>query len=166
MRGLGEQWKKDLKTKRPSQKNQPVYFSKQREQTIHDRREPIIYCLSSTIGNASRRIAASGRTKSRGLRSHCRKCDRHYPTEERSDEVSTPDSAVKRGESKMVLLKPNHSRTYRVRIARAVSERHAERDFRKPVKACRCAATVGVSRLAAHERRRPRAGIGIREWRP
>jgi len=57
LRGLGEQWKKDLKTKRPSQKNQPVYFSEQREQTIHDRREPIIYCLSSTIGNASRRIA-------------------------------------------------------------------------------------------------------------
>jgi hypothetical protein len=39
-RGFREQWKKDLKTKRPSQKNQPMYFFEQREQTIHDRREP------------------------------------------------------------------------------------------------------------------------------
>jgi len=66
----------------------------------------------------------------------------------------------------MHFLEPNHSRTYLVQIARAVSERHADRDFRKPVKACRCAATDGVSRLAAHERRRPRAEIGIREWKP
>ena len=82
-RGFSEQWKKDLKTKRPSQKNQPIYFFEQREQTVHDRREPIIYCLPATIGNASRRIAAPGRTESRGLRSRCRKCDRPTHDEER-----------------------------------------------------------------------------------
>ena len=83
-----------------------------------------------------------------------------------SDEVSTPDSAVKHGESKMVLLKPNHSRTYRVRIARAVSEKPAVSGHRKPMKAGWCWRRGGVSRRRQHERRRPRAGIGIREWRP
>jgi len=51
-----EQEKRDLKTKLPTQKtfNQPFERS---EQTNSDRREPIIYCWPSTIGNASRRIA-------------------------------------------------------------------------------------------------------------
>ena len=40
-RGFSEQWKKDLKTKRPSQKTNPLFFE-QREQTVPDRREPII----------------------------------------------------------------------------------------------------------------------------
>jgi len=88
------------------------------------------------------------------------------PTEERSDEVSTPVSAVKHGESKMVLLQPNLSRTYRVRIARADSERPAVNGHRKPMMAGRCWRCGGVSRRRQHERRRPRAGIGIREWRP
>ena len=39
-RGFSEQGKKDLKTKRPSQKNQPSLFSERSEQTISDRREP------------------------------------------------------------------------------------------------------------------------------
>ena len=66
----------------------------------------------------------------------------------------------------MVLLKPNHSRTYRVRIARAVSEKPADTGHRKPVKAGWCWRSGGVSRRRQHERRRPRAAIGIREWRP
>ena len=143
----------------------------QREQTIHDRREPIIYCLPATIGNASRRIGRrslhpQGRTKSRGPWSRCRKCDQPTTTRSVSDEDFDAAQRGKSWRTKMVLLKPNHSRTYRVRIARAVSERHAESDFRKPVKACRCWRSGGVSRRRQHERRRPRAGIGIREWRP
>ncbi len=64
-RGFSEQWKKDLKAascRRPSSQGsgthkKPTYlFSERSEQTISDRREPAIYCLSATTGNASRRI--------------------------------------------------------------------------------------------------------------
>jgi hypothetical protein len=53
--GLREERKKpDLKTKLPTQKTTTQPFERS-EQTIHDRREPILYCSSATTGNASRR---------------------------------------------------------------------------------------------------------------
>jgi len=66
----------------------------------------------------------------------------------------------------MVVLKRNQSRTYRVHIARADSEKPAVSGHRKPMKAGWCWRRGGVSRRRQHERRRPRAGIGIRKWRP
>jgi len=55
-----------------------------------------------------------------------------------SDEVSTPASAVMHGESIMDHLKQNHSRTYRVLIARAGSEKPAGTGHGKPMQAGWC----------------------------
>ena len=79
---------------------------------------------------------------------------------------STPDSAVSHGESKMVVLEPNHSQTYRVHIARADSERPAVSEHRKPMMAGRCWRRGGVSRRRQHERRRPRVANELRKWKP
>jgi len=50
--------KKGLENEAATQKTKHLFFE-HREQTIHDRREPTIYCLSATIGNASRRYCCT-----------------------------------------------------------------------------------------------------------
>jgi len=94
-----EQKKRDLKTKLPTQKtfNQPFERS---ERTNSDRREQIIYCWSSTIGNASRRIAGlAGR--SLAAFGHAAGSVTDQPRRGAlATRSSTPDSAVKHGESK------------------------------------------------------------------
>jgi hypothetical protein len=61
----------------------------------------------------------------------------------------------------------DHSIICDARRVRAGSERAAEDDIRKPKMAARCAATDGVSRLAAHERQASaHAPHGIRKWKP
>jgi hypothetical protein len=58
----------------------------------------------------------------------------------------------------MVVLKRNYSRTKRVRIARAVSERPAVREHRKPMKAGRCWRSGGQAAAASMS-----AGVRARE---
>ena len=61
----------------------------------------------------------------------------------------------------------DHSIICDARRVRAGSERAAGDDIRKPEMAARCPATVGVSRLAGHERQAyAHAPHDIRKWKP
>jgi len=68
LRGLGEQGKNGLENEAPFTKKPTHLFSEQREQTIHDRREPILELTSPADPTGEAEIAEHERLPPRQLR--------------------------------------------------------------------------------------------------